>query len=77
MNIPTLLPPTKPSTNVLGIGYDKTLRKLYIEFKFTGIYRYDDCDPKTYEKLLEATSIGQFIASEITPKHFYEKLSKK
>lgn len=74
MAIPKLTPPTKPSTSILGIGYDQSERILYIEFKGTGVYAYNDVPPKTYEKLLAADSIGRFIAKDITPNHFYRKL---
>lgn len=76
MNIPELIPPPKPSTNVLGIGYDKVTRILYISFKNTGIYSYADVPEKVYSSLLSANSIGHFIATQLAPNHLFTKIKK-
>lgn len=72
--IPTLIPPPKPSSSVLGIGFDKQNNSLFVEFKGTGVYKYYDFLQKDYDKLLKAESTGKHISKEVVPNFYYEKV---
>lgn len=69
--------PPKPSSQIIAIGYDHINRELHVQFKGTGTYVYHDVLPGIYKKLLEAESIGKFMAKEIIPNFSYTKIKSE
>lgn len=71
-----LKPPPQESKSIIAIGYNATLREMYIQFS-TGTYKYFDVSPSVHKKLMEAESIGRFVSKELSPNHEYVKLKKE
>lgn len=54
------------SSNIVSMGYDAESQQLEVEFR-SGIYRYGNVPPETWDELQEAPSKGSFIARVIRP----------
>ena len=53
------------SSNVKEVGYDAETKVLEVEFKSGGIYQYAGVQPEMFADLLEAESIGRFVAQVV------------
>lgn len=53
------------SRNVSEIGYDEASRTLEVQFTNGGTYQYFDVPPHIYNELLQASSIGMYLNSNI------------
>lgn len=54
------------SSNLASVGYDPASETLEVEFVSTGkVYEYYNVPQFMYDRLLEASSIGQFFNVEI------------
>lgn len=54
------------SSNLASVGYDPDSETLEVEFVSTGnVYEYYNVPQFMYDRLLEASSIGQFFNAEI------------
>lgn len=54
------------SSSLASVGYDPNSETLEIEFAASGkVYEYYNVPQFMYERLLEASSIGQFFNAEI------------
>lgn len=60
-----LIPVPKESSNVKEVGYDPATRTLGIRFANGKLYHYEDVPDDVYTDLLEADSIGGFIAKNV------------
>lgn len=49
------------SSNVMAVGYDADLYKLYVQFKNGKTYEYGLVSQPIYENLMKAESIGSFV----------------
>lgn len=57
------------SSAVRSVGYDDDRHELEIEFAEGGVYRYSLVPRRSYDELLEAPSIGAYVATRIKPRH--------
>ncbi|WP_112236690.1 KTSC domain-containing protein [Kribbella monticola] len=58
------------SASVRSVGYSMSSRTLEIEFVNGSVYQYFDVPQPTYAGLLAASSIGNFVNTQIKP--YYE-----
>lgn len=61
------------SSNVVAVGYDTDTLTLEVEFKDGAVYQYFDVPETVYRELLSASSIGQFMHSNIRNTYRYAK----
>ena len=57
------------STAIARTGYDAARHVLRLEYRSGRIYDYLNVPPETYEQLLNAGSVGEFINLEIKPNY--------
>ena len=57
------------SSNIRSIGYDEKSQLLEVEFKNGRIYHYYDVPHQEYNGLMNASSHGRYLASEIIGKY--------
>lgn len=62
------------SSNLLKIGYNEQLQKLYVKFHNESIYVYEGVPLQIYEQLNSAPSIGKMFNKEIQKKFPYKKI---
>lgn len=55
------------SANIEAHGYDPTSEKLRIQFKGGRSYDYENVTPEVYGAMLDAPSIGKYVAVVIKP----------
>lgn len=65
------------SSNLARVGYDVKEKKLTVEFKRGGTYRYDSVEEYEYVGLLKAGSVGKYFAQRIKGRYPFEKLTEK
>ena len=53
------------STNVKSVGYNAEEKILEVAFRNGGIYQYAGVQPEMFADLLEAESIGRFVAQVV------------
>jgi hypothetical protein len=63
------------SSNVEQIGYEAETKTLHVIFQGGGHYTYHKVDPKLYEQLTKAPSIGAFLHQNIKGRHETKKIS--
>ncbi|MGY0633435.1 KTSC domain-containing protein [Luteimonas sp. A478] len=60
------------SSNIASVGYDPASETLEVEFVKTGkVYEYYNVPAFMHERLMEASSIGQFFNAEIRNAYAY------
>lgn len=57
------------SSAVRSVGYDDERHELEIEYAEGGVYRYSLVPRRSYEDLLDAESIGAYVAKHIKPRY--------
>jgi hypothetical protein len=62
------------SSNIASIGYDERTLTLEIEFLNNSIYQYFDVPQQIYQELMQADSLGQFLAQYIKGVYRYSKV---
>lgn len=55
------------SEAVKSVGYDGRHQTLAVEFREGRLYEYLEVPERTYRELMEAESIGNFVATKIKP----------
>lgn len=53
------------STSIASIGYDESTGTLEVEFTDGSVYQYFDVPKPTYDELMSASSLGQYLARQI------------
>jgi hypothetical protein len=56
------------------VGYDSKRRVLEVVFNSGDRYRYNGVPPSTYEELMQAESIGQYMHRNIIGRYDYERI---
>ena len=62
------------SSNISEIGYDESSRILQVLFNNGSLYQYFDLSPQIYAELLKASSIGQYLNSNIKGHYRYARI---
>lgn len=62
------------SSNIAEIGYDEDRRILEVLFRSGGVYQYFDVPPQIYGEMRQASSIGQYINSNIKGNFRYARV---
>jgi KTSC domain len=62
------------SSNVSSVGYDADSETLEVEFIRSGIYQYYNVPLFMYERLLQASSVGTFVNTEIKSSYSCAKM---
>jgi len=62
------------STNISEIGYDADRRTLEVAFKSGTVYQYFDVPERIYEDLIRASSIGQYLNTNIKGQYRYARV---
>ena len=62
------------SSNVEAVGYDEDSSTLQVEFKNGGLYQYFDVPIHIFEGLRDASSVGQYLATNIKGIYRYSKV---
>lgn len=62
------------SSNVASVGYDPESSTLEIEFNNGAIYQYFDVNENIYNELLNAGSVGGYLASNIKGKYRFSRV---
>lgn len=74
--IPNTFPRLTPvdSSNLLGAGYDRPSRTLFVAFKGGALYAYRDVPRSVFEGLLAAESKGQYFHRIVKGAYEFVKL---
>lgn len=59
------------SSNIRAIGYEASSQTLEVEFKSGSVYQYMGVPQNEYEALMNATSIGRHLNSNIKGQYRY------
>lgn len=62
------------SSNVQAIGYDEGMQTLEVEFNNGAVYQYFNVPKDEYEGLMNASSKGSYMHSNIKPRYSVSKL---
>lgn len=62
------------SSNIAGIGYDRTNGVLIVDFNKGGTYAYDNVPEEVYVGLLNAPSAGEYHALNIKNSYPYRRI---
>ncbi|WP_339865070.1 KTSC domain-containing protein [Paremcibacter congregatus] len=62
------------SSNVASVGYDTDSATLQVEFLNGGIYQYFDVPQTVYLALVNADSVGKYLATHIKGHYRYSKV---
>ena len=62
------------SSAVRSVGYDEDRHELEIEYAEGGVYRYSLVPRRSYDELLDADSIGAYVATRIKPRYPVEEV---
>lgn len=62
------------SSNVAAVGYDADTQELEVAFKSGGVYRYHGVPAGVAAALMDANSIGSYLAGNIKGVYRHEKL---
>lgn len=65
---------TVSSTNISEIGYDNDRRIVEVVFKSGTIYQYFDVPEPVYQELRRASSIGQYLNTNIKGQYRYARV---
>jgi hypothetical protein len=65
------------SSNVAEVGYDSPTKTLEIVFKNGSVYQYHDVPADTYSHLMNAPSLGKYLAAHIKNHFSFTKLEPK
>jgi hypothetical protein len=64
------------SSNLAGIGYNRSARVLEIEFQSGAIYRYREVPAEIYEGLLSAESKGQYFIRHVRGRYEFRRMNE-
>ncbi|MGF6330148.1 KTSC domain-containing protein [Pseudomonas sp. PICF141] len=62
------------SSNIASIGYDSESMTLEVEFNNGATYQYFDVGLRLYEELINADSVGGFLAAHIKGTYRFSKV---
>lgn len=62
------------SSNIAEVGYDEFNRILEVLFRAGTIYQYFEVPPQVYAELRQASSVGQYINSNIKGHYRYARV---
>ena len=62
------------STNVASVGFDATTNVLEVEFNNGIVYQYFDVPELVYQQLMQASSVGQYLNSNIKGTYRYARV---
>jgi len=62
------------SSNVASVGYDVDSATLQVEFLNGGVYQYFDVPENVYQGLVNADSVGKYLAAHIKGHYRYSKV---
>lgn len=62
------------SSNVKSVGYDANSSTLEIEFHSSGIYQYFGVSEPVYRGLMDAGSVGSYLARNIKGAYHYSQI---
>ena len=62
------------SSNVQAIGYDADTKRLFVQFKKSGLYQYDNVPEVIHQSFLAAPSKGQFVWQQLRGHYSYTKI---
>ena len=65
---------TVSSSNIAEIGYDEDRRVLEVLFHSGSVYQYFDVPPQIFGELRQASSIGQYVNSNIKGVYRYARV---
>lgn len=71
-NLPELI--SVSSSNVNAVGYDQQTNTLFVQFNDMSIYKYFDVPQSMYKSLLNASSVGKYLAQNIKGSYSYIKI---
>lgn len=63
------------SSNIDSVGYEAESKTLHVIFQGGGHYTYKKVDPKLFDQLMKAPSIGSFIHQNIKGRHETKRIS--
>lgn len=61
------------SRNVVSIGYAEAIGVLEVEFQNGSIYQFIEVSSSVYAELMQATSIGDYFASNIMDNYYCQQ----
>ena len=61
------------SSNIKSVGYSPLRRKLEVEFKGGGVYRYKSVPKTVYKSMMDSDSKGKFLHQHIKYQYPYRK----
>ena len=64
------------SSNLAGIGYNRSARVLEIEFRSGAVYRYREVPAEIYEGLLNAESKGGYFIRQIRGRYEFRRMNE-
>ena len=62
------------SSNIRSIGYDTRSETLEVEFHSGGIYQYLDVPEPVFSQLMNASSKGSYLNSQIKKRYQFRKI---
>ena len=62
------------SSNVQAIGYDAHTKCLFVQFKKSGLYQYENVPEAVYHSFLAAPSKGQFVWQRLRGHYSHTKI---
>ena len=62
------------SSNVRAIGYDADTKRLFVQFKKSGLYQYDNVPEVFHQSFLAAPSKGRFVWQQLRGHYSYTKI---
>jgi KTSC domain len=62
------------SESIASIGYDERSQTLEVEFNHGGIYQYFDVPIHVQQELMNASSIGRYVAEQIKGTYRYARV---
>lgn len=62
------------SSNIAEIGYDEGQRVLEILFSNGSLYQYFDVPPQIFNELMQASSVGKYLNSNIKSHFRYARV---
>lgn len=62
------------SSNIRSIGYEASSLTLEVEFKSGSVYQYIGVPQNEYEALLNASSVGRHLNSNIKERYRYKEI---
>jgi len=62
------------SSNVAEIGYDENQRIMEVLFQSGTIYQYFDVPPQIYAELMQSSSVGSYLNSNIKGNFRYARV---